>query len=135
MKIVVDTNTLISALGWGGNEYRLIEKCMLGEVTLVLSLDILKEFKGVAKRDKFGFTGEDIDEFVDALVRACIITQPDIKLDVVGRDPKDNMILGCGVSGNAEYIASGDNDLLYLEEYEGIRIVRTKRMLELIEER
>ena len=93
IKIVVGTHILISAFGWKGNEYQLIDKCMLGEITLVLSLNILKEFKDVAKRPKFGFSDEDIDEFVDALIRICVVVQPEKKL-TVSREPKDNIIIG-----------------------------------------
>jgi len=132
IKIVADTNTLISAFGWEGNEYQLIEKCLLGEVTMVLSLNILKEFKDVAKRPKFGFGDEDIDEFIDALIRICVVVQPEKKLEV-SRDPKDNIILECAISGNVDYIVSGDDDLLDLEEYGGIGIVNAKEVLELIE--
>ncbi len=43
IKIVADTNVLISAFGWKGNEYNLIEKCLVEEITLILSVDILSD--------------------------------------------------------------------------------------------
>lgn len=67
MRIVLDTNILISALGWEGNEYHLFQQCVRGELTLILSLEIVEEFKKVASRQKFGFTPSEIDDFLSVL--------------------------------------------------------------------
>jgi len=45
-------------------------------------------------------------------------------LTAVCRDPEDNMVLECALEGHAQYIVSGDKDLLELKEFRGIRIVR-----------
>jgi putative PIN family toxin of toxin-antitoxin system len=53
-------------------------------------------------------------------------------LTAVCRDPDDNMVLECAVEGNAQYIVSGDKDLLELKEFRGIRIVRAAEFLNLL---
>ena len=48
------------------------------------------------------------------------------------RDPDDNMVLECALEGHAQYIVSGDMDLLELKEFHGIRIVRAAEFLRLL---
>ena len=48
---------------------------------------------------------------------------------VIGRDPNDNMVLGCAVEGKVQYIVSGDNDLLVLKQFRDIQIVRASDFL------
>jgi uncharacterized protein len=48
------------------------------------------------------------------------------------RDPDDNMVLECALVGHAQYIVSGDKDLLELKEFRGIRIVRAAEFLKLL---
>jgi hypothetical protein len=50
----------------------------------------------------------------------------------VPRDPEDNMVLECAIEAEAEYIVSGDKDLLELKEYRGIRIIRAGDFLNLV---
>ena len=69
LRIVPDTNILISAFIVEGNEYRLIEKCFKREILLITPVDIIGEFEEVALMPKFGFTEEEIDEFVIAIVK------------------------------------------------------------------
>jgi predicted nucleic acid-binding protein len=53
-------------------------------------------------------------------------------LDAVPRDREDNMVLECAIEGHAEYIVSGDNDLLVLNEFRGIHIVRASDFLKVL---
>lgn len=53
-------------------------------------------------------------------------------LDAVPRDPEDNMVLESAIEAQAQYIVSGDNDLLTLEEFRGIKIVRASDFLRLL---
>jgi len=53
IKLVLDTNTIISGILWNGNEARIIEKAEREEVQLFLSPALLEELEGVLKRDKF----------------------------------------------------------------------------------
>lgn len=70
-------------MGWEGNEYKLIEKYMKKEIILVISLDIIEEFKKVALRPKFGFAKEEIEDFIDALIETALVVQPSEKINIV----------------------------------------------------
>lgn len=130
LRVVVDTNILISAFGWPGNERALIEKAIEGKIQLCISSDIFEEFEEVSSRPKFKFSKEDIDDFIGALIEVADIVIPSCSVNIVKRDPSDNKFLECALEAKADYIVTGDNHLLKLKEYKGVKIVRTRGMLE-----
>lgn len=133
MRIVLDTNVLISALGWkGGNEYKIAQKCFNRQITLISAIETMEEFRKVALRPKFGFGVEEIDEFISALIEVCEIIEPKDKFNVVTQDPSDNKFLDAAVSGKADFIISGDKHLLNLKEFKGIKILTPKEFLDYI---
>ncbi|ODS36302.1 MAG: putative toxin-antitoxin system toxin component, PIN family [Candidatus Altiarchaeales archaeon WOR_SM1_86-2] len=134
MRITVDTNTLISALGWkDSNEWHLIQKCIQGDTKLVLSESIIEEFTGVIHREKFNFIpAKKKKEFIENLTEISDVVEPVEKVNVIKDDPDDNKILECALCAGVDYIISGDHHLLDMEEYRGIKIVRTRRMLGLL---
>ena len=132
LKITVDTNTLISATITKGNEFELLRLARLGRIKLILSPQILKEFKEVISRPKFGFSQEQINNALKQIINVSSIVMPSIKVNIIKDDPEDNKILECAVSGKVDYIVSGDDHLLKLKEYKGIKIVRTMDILKLV---
>lgn len=132
LKVTADTNTLISAVISKGNEFELLNLAHEGKIELVLSPSILKEFRDVISRAKFGFSEEQIDNAFKQLLNIATIVVPSIKLDIIKEDPTDNKILECAEAGNADYIVSGDRHLLNLKEYKNISIVRTSDVFKII---
>lgn len=129
LRVVPDTNVLISALIVEGNEYRLIEKCFMREIIIITSADVLDEFKEVALRPKFGFTEEEVDDFVNALIEAAEVVMPKEKVSSVCRDPDDDKLLEAALEGNADYIISGDKDLLVLKRFRNVKVVTAAEFL------
>ena len=129
MRIVTDTNVLISSLGWRGPEHRLLEMVFDGRIELCLSPEILEEFALVCRRDKLGFDEEDIDEFLTALIDISEIVMPEISIQAVMNDPKDNMVLECALRSGADAIVSGDRHLLDINTFENIRILNASALL------
>ena len=137
LKLVLDTNTLFSAFFWEGNEADLFRKIEQGKAKLYITSEILKEVEEVIKRPKFnevmkkaGLTPDQITQKIVTLSH--LVIAPTITVKVF-RDEKDNKFLECAESAKADYLVSGDEDLLSLKEYKGIPIVRTRRILELLE--
>jgi len=137
LKLVLDTNTIISAFFWNGNEAELFRKIEQGKAALFITREILAEIEDVIKRPKFdkvmknaGLTPDQIMQKIVSLSHLVIAPKFNIK---VCRDEKDNKFLECSESAKVDYLVSGDEDLLVLKEYNGIPIVRTWKMLELLE--
>jgi len=130
MRITVDTNVLVSALGWNGSEAAIIEMVLESRSELCLSVPILSEFYRVVKYPKFGFTEEEIDGFIGRLLPHVLIVNPIQKINVIDSDPDDNRIIECAIAGKSTYIISGDKHLLQLNEYEGIKILRASEFIQ-----
>ena len=131
IRVLPDTNILISSVFWRGNPYEVVRKGILGEYQLVISAEILDEVVDKL-RNKFQFPEENIQEFIDILMTYCNIVYVTSKFDVV-RDKKDNKIIECAFDGKVDYIVTGDPDLLELKEFKGIKIVKAKEFLKEIE--
>ncbi|MFW3147228.1 MAG: putative toxin-antitoxin system toxin component, PIN family [Thermoplasmatota archaeon] len=131
-RIVLDTNILISAIGWNGPERRIIEKAIEGEYELLIGKELISEFIGVISREKFSkIRKEDIRRFLILIFEIFEVVKQRTTIDAVFEDPDDNKILECAVDGNADYIVTGDEHLLSIREFRGIKIIRSKNLIEL----
>ena len=131
-KLVLDTNNLISALGWKGNPKTIFNMVIDGRFELLFSGEQLNELLRVLDYPKFKFTQEQKDEFVSILSETSTITETKENLNVITKDPSDNLILECAVEGKADYIITGDRHLLELKEFRGITILTPKQFLDLV---
>ena len=129
-KIVVDTNTLISAFGWGGKPFEIVKGVIDGKYELILSLEQMKECIKVLDYPKFSFTDEQKERFYLLLFEISTVIKTKTKLDGIVRDSKDNMILEPAKDMKVDYIITGDNDLLVLNEFEGAKIATASQFLE-----
>ena len=129
LRAVLDTNTFVSAVIAKGNESEILLAAHRGDFKLITSLEILREFKEVISRPKFGFSKRQIDAMVLHIIETAEIVQPNIKLDIVKEDPDDNKIIECAVFSKAEFIVSGDKHLLKLKRVDGIAIISGAELL------
>ena len=126
-RAVLDTNIIISSIFHRGNPYEVVIKGILGEYQLVTSSEILDEVVDKL-RNKFDFPEENIQELMDILLTYCHVVKTITKFDIV-RDKKDNKIIECAFDGKADYIITGDTDLLELKEFKDIKILNAKDFL------
>ena len=133
MKVVLDTNVLVSALIKAGKPRDLFNK-LVKDKQLFLSRDILKEFLEVIENPKIAkYTSEtDLAIFLKTLKSAARIVQVKSKFKAVKEDPDDDTIIRAAYDSKSNYIVSGDKHLLSLVEYRGIRIVTIDEMLRLL---
>ena len=128
IRVVLDTNIIISSVFWKGNPHEVVRRGILREYQLVTSAEILGEVANKL-RTKFKFPEESIQELVDILLTHSHIVEPTAKFDVV-RDKSDNKVIECAFDGKADYIVTGDPDLLDLKGFKGTRIITAKEFLE-----
>ncbi len=128
IRVVPDTNIIISSVFWRGNPYEVVRRGILGRCRLLTSAEILDEVAGKL-RNKFQFPEEGIQELIDILMTYCHMIGATSKFDVV-RDKSDNKIVECAFDGKADYIVTGDSDLLDLKEFRRIKIVTAKEFLD-----
>jgi putative PIN family toxin of toxin-antitoxin system len=128
---------MLSGLLWRGAPHALIEHVQIGTLTMVSSPTLLAELAEVISRAKF----DDIlarsntsreRSLAEMRQLAEVIVPPPLPHPVC-RDPDDDHVLACALAAQADFIVSGDADLLNLREYQGIRIVAAAEALRLIE--
>ncbi len=135
MKTVFDTNVLVSALITTGRARELFLKAVEGQIQLVLSKGILKEFTEVSRDPRISkyVDGEDVAAFLDVLRCKAKIARVKSKCQIVKEDSADDVILRTAIDGKADCIVSGDRHLLSLGTFRGIQIVTVHEMLALLE--
>ena len=129
-KVVADTNIIISAIFWSGKPYRVIVRGLKGEYQLVTSPEIIDEVLSKL-RNKFQFPENKIEEQANIMLSLFHVVTPTTRVDVV-RDKKDNKIIECALDANADFIVTGDADLLTLREFRDIKIVTAGQLLKSI---
>lgn len=129
MRIVVDTNVIASAIYFGGKPYELLKLIMEERISAIASKDIVEEYEEILARlqQKFPKLSKSVPfhEIVGKLI--VINVSSDIH---VCRDSDDDKFITCAVDGKCIYIVSGDNDLLALNNYEGIEIITVAQFFE-----
>ena len=130
LRVVLDTNVLISAILFGGKPRRILEKAIRGEIRLCLSEPILEELRGVLRRSKFDYSLEKVQTLLTELTSIADFVNPSQIIRLVLEDPDDNRILECAVEAKASYIITGDFHLLKLSRYRDIEIVNAFTFLE-----
>lgn len=122
IRVTPDTNVLISAFFYNGNERAILKAAIRGRLRFVLSIEILDELIRVL-HEKFGVDLEVTKDYVLRLNEVTDIVKPRVLLDVVVRDREDVRVIECADSGDSEYIVTGDRDLLSLKRYKRIKII------------
>ena len=126
MKVVFDTNVLLSATLWDKSEaQKLLFELIKADASIYSSVEILSEYKKVLKRD-FNYTDEEIASILETVLATLTLVEPLEKVHVVEDDPEDNKTIECALAAHAEYIISYDPHLLNLKEYRSIKIVLPK---------
>jgi putative PIN family toxin of toxin-antitoxin system len=120
MRVLVDTNVYVSRLLIGSRSFsgvaRLIDAAILGEYILLLPEEVLDELRGLRERKAYlrnRITQRDVDDLICVLQSVAVIlprqTNP---IPAVLRDPKDDFLLTAAVLGEADYLVTGDRDIL-----------------------
>jgi len=134
MKVVADTNTVISGLLWHGAPREILDLARAGKITLYISPDLLAELADVLERDKFTARLKAAQTTARELVlgygELATLVHPTSIPRVVKDDPDDDMVLACALTAKAEIIVSGDSHLINLQSYQGISILTVKELLE-----
>jgi putative PIN family toxin of toxin-antitoxin system len=134
IKVVVDTNILVSASFWKGNPYIIIQMAVKKEIEIFTSAAILKELAKALKRD-FKIPEPELNERMSLFLGILTIIEPKIMIQAVKEDPEDNKILEAAIQANAGFVVSGDKHLLKLKEFKGIQIFTAKKFLEKMKEK
>ncbi len=120
MRVVLDTNVLVSALHFGGRPRRLLDDVLRGDHTLIIGPAILGELEAVLV-ETCGWANDRAAAARAELEAIAEVVTP-VEVPRVCRDPDDDQILAIAVSGTADSLVTGDADLLALGAHGGVNI-------------
>ena len=131
VRYVFDTNVIISALLFENSKPAQAFQYALANGEILLSFDLLEELNEVLGRKKFNkyVTNEEREEFLEAIIdRAVLIEIVDNVQEC--RDPKDDKVLELALNGEAQYIITGDRDLLVLNPFRNLKVITVEDFFE-----
>lgn len=140
MQVVLDLNLFVSALIEKTATRAILDHWRTQQFVLVLSERLLAELRAVLARPKFQryFTVDDVQILIALLEEHAEFVEPTIRLEL-SRDAKDNILLDVAATAHANYLVTGDKDLLddpvliktMLEQY-GVQVVTANTFLEIL---
>ena len=128
-RVVLDTNVIISSTFWkSGNPHMIVSLAIGQKIQNFTSRNMVNELVKVLIVD-FRQPEQFVERQVNLLLAYSEIIEPKIKANAVPEDPKDNMVIECALSADADCIITGDNHLLKLKEYKNIKMLTPKEFL------
>jgi putative PIN family toxin of toxin-antitoxin system len=137
VKVVFDTNILVSGFLWNGPQARLLDAGLESRLVVFSTGALLDELEATLSAPKFSSRlasrGLTASQLVERFRNTCIEVIPsDVPIPANLRDPDDLVVLSCAATVPVDFIVSGDKDLLVLGEYCGIPIVDSAHALALL---
>ncbi len=126
MRLVVDTNVIVSGVYFSGPPYDILDAWRRGRIGFVVSPEILDEYRRVGEQLATKFPGVQVEAFLDLVtLRSRIVNAPPLK-ERVCSDPDDDKFLACAIASGTKIICSGDKALLRATGYRGISVLNPK---------
>lgn len=133
VRVVADTNTVVSAFLWGGPPAAILAAAREGRITLFTSPMLLAELEDVLSREKFAEritrVGSSVAQILAGYRALVTIVRP-AAIEPTVRDPDDDQVLACATAAQAQLIVTRDKDLLDLRGYQSISILASAEALQ-----
>lgn len=130
MKIVVDTNVIISGIFFGGAPRQVVKAIISSKVIGCATKSIVDEYLEIIDEMISRKQGTLNKNILIPLINSFEMVEAKTHLEI-SRDPDDDKFIECAKDADAMYIVSGDKDLLVIEKYDGIQIITAKDFCDL----
>ncbi len=129
LRVVADTNVLVSALLFGGPTEQIVLAGLRGEIQLLTSSPLLKELERVLK-GKFKLNLHLVRNIIEEIKEVAELVEVSSHINLISYPDDDNRVLECAVDGKAEFIVTGDTKhILPLKEFRGTKILSPSEFL------
>ncbi|MGH7885998.1 MAG: putative toxin-antitoxin system toxin component, PIN family [Thermodesulfobacteriota bacterium] len=134
IKVVLDTNILLSALLFKKRTSEIVDLWKKEEITPFFTIYTFDEFKKALEYSKFSLTEDEIYSIIyKDVIPFFQVVEDTENIRGVCSDPDDDKFLSCAVSCKADFIVTGDKDLLILKLYKKVPILTPREFVELIQ--
>lgn len=130
MRVILDTNVVISGVFFGGLPARILEAWRDGLIRPVLSAEIFEEYQRVGEVLANRYPGVDLSPFLALLTEHSELVEAQALAEPISADPDDDKFLACALAAGVPVVVSGDRDLIELSGWGGIRVLRPRQFVE-----
>jgi putative PIN family toxin of toxin-antitoxin system len=123
MRVIFDTNVLISGIFFGGPPAKILEAWRGGELKLIVSPEILEEYFEVCARISVRYPDIDIAPILILIARNSKVVESPPLAEQISRDVGDDKFIACAIASGTRTVISGDNDLLTVSGYKSVNVV------------
>ena len=134
IRVVLDTNVLVSALLFKTTLSKVIDLWQGGAIIPVISKDTFQELRAVLEYSKFALSPDEIRSLLEQEILP-FFEVIDVGEEVKGicNDPADDKFISCALSAFADYLVSGDKALIDLKQYKSVKIIKPSEFLKLFD--
>ncbi len=129
MRVVLDTNVLISGIFFSGPPAQILTAWQAEKIQIVVSTEIIEEYWRVGERLAQKYIGIDIEPTLGLIIKNAELIQAPPLSGQISRDPHDDKFIACALAGNVGFIISGDNDLLTIASYREVQVLTPRAFL------
>jgi putative PIN family toxin of toxin-antitoxin system len=135
MRLVLDTNVVVSGLLWNGLPRTLLSACTAVPELAFTSVELLREFMETLSKpkfsDKLAASGFSPEELLKRYAELTMVVRP-APVPRLAPDPDDDVVIGTAIAAKADFVVTGDLALLSVGSYTGGRIVRVTEAIEIV---
>ncbi len=135
MRLVLDTNVVLSGLLWEGSPKALLLLARDEKVSFITSAPLIDELSGILARRKFekkiASSLLPVDQLIDLYIDQVTLVRP-VYVPRLAPDPDDDVVIGTALAAKADLIVTGDKALLSVGQYQGVRIVSVVDALQIL---
>ncbi len=126
MKIVLDTNVFVSGVFFSGPPYQILKAWNDGKFQLVVSPEILEEYRRVGEILAENHPNIDLQPVLDYVIRNAEVNAAPPLTASVCEDPDDDKFLACALASDSKIIVSGDKHLLKVSGYQKVEVLKPR---------
>lgn len=130
LKVVMDTNVFVSGVFFGGPPYQILKAWQLGEFELILSREILDEYRRVGEILREEHPAVDLKPILNFVLEHAKVYKSAVLKEPICEDPDDDKFFACALASGSKVIISGDKHLLKISGYQGIQVLKPRAFLE-----
>ena len=129
MKVILDTNVFISGIFFSGPPYQILNEWRNGKIQLVISRDILSEYKRVGEVFADKFPSIDLQPILNLVTIEAELYEVKDFSEPVCSDHDDDKFLACALTSGSKIIMSGDKHLIRISGFEGIEVLKPSEFI------
>ena len=130
MKVILDTNVFVSGVFFSGPPYRILEAWRDGKIQLVMSQEILDEYRRIGENLAEQFPNVDLEPILELVTMGAEMFSAQNLREPVCKDPDDDKFLACALASKCKVIVSGDKNLLKVSGFGGIKVIRPRNFVD-----